>query len=78
MKAVKAVYENGQVQLSEPIANSDPGPIDVLVVFPEAADDPWRDILSETTSRHAFPKFAEGALEEIAQRKTEPLELDRL
>ena len=38
MKAVRAIYQNGRVKLSEKPA--DRGPVEVLVVFPEPSDDP--------------------------------------
>jgi hypothetical protein len=76
MKAVKATYENGQLTLAE--APPDSGPVEVLVVFPEAGDDPWRSILAEETARPAFAKFAAKCLDEIAHGKAERLELDQL
>ncbi len=76
MKAVKATYENGKITLSE--RPPEPGPMEVLVVFPEATDDPWPSILAETTPRPAFVKFAQKCLQEIAQGKAKPLELDQL
>ncbi len=76
MKAVKATYENGQLTLAE--AAPDSGPVEVLVVFPEAGDDPWQGILAEQTPRPAFTKFAEESLDEIAHGKAERLELDQL
>ena len=39
MKAIKAIYENGKVKLSE--KPEEPGPVEVVVVFPEPSDDPW-------------------------------------
>jgi hypothetical protein len=44
MKAVKAMYEDGQVTLAKlPPCG---GPIEVLVVFPEKLNDPWEKILA--------------------------------
>ena len=43
MKAVKAIYENGKIKLSEKPAEK--GPVEVMVVFPET--DPWDAILNE-------------------------------
>lgn len=76
MKAVKATYENGKVTLAERL--SDPGPMEVLVVFPEATDDPWQEILQERKPRPAFAKFAEKCLGEIDKGKAKPLKLDDL
>jgi len=76
MKAVKATYEKGKVTLSE--TPPEPGPMDVLVVFPEATDDPWEGIFAEKTPRPAFAKFAKKSLEKIAKGKARPLELDQL
>ena len=77
MIAVKAVYKDGKLELSEPAPET--GPVEVLVVFPEANhDDPWQAILDDTTPRPAFDKFVEEALKEIAEGKAEPLNLDDL
>jgi hypothetical protein len=76
MKAVKATYLNGKITLSE--TPPETGPVDVLVVFPEAEDDPWQDILAEQTPRPAFAEFAKKCLEKIAKGKASPLELDQL
>lgn len=76
MKAVKATYSNGQITFSE--TPPEAGPVDVLVVFPEATDDPWRGILAEQTPRPAFAEFAKKSLKKIAKGKAKPLELDQL
>src|SRR5947209_8374137 len=46
MKAVKAVYENGQLKLSEPAPED--GPVEVLVVFPKNGDEAWEKITGIT------------------------------
>jgi len=76
MKAAKATYNNGKITLAE--APPEPGPVEVLVVFPEAADDPWHSILAEQTPRPAFAAFAQQCLEDIAKGKAKPLDLDQL
>jgi hypothetical protein len=76
MKAVKATYTNGQITFSE--TPPETGPVDVLVVFPEPADDPWQAILTEQAPRPAFVEFAKECLEKIAKGKAKPLELDQL
>ena len=76
MRAVKGIYKDGKLELSEPAPEK--GPVDVLVVFPEAAIDPWQSILEETTPRPGFAKLMEEVLEEIAQGKAQPLNLDDL
>ena len=78
MKAVPGVYKDGKVTLSEAIPGIDPGPIKVLIVFPEEADDPWQRIINEPAPRPAFLKFAEEVMEEIAQGKTERLDPKKL
>src|SRR6266478_1732284 len=66
MKAVKATYENGRVTLSEsPPAT---GPIEVLVVFPEQADDPWERILADRSPRPEL-SIGSGDFIEIFHRK---------
>jgi hypothetical protein len=76
MKAIKATYKNGRIRLSE--KPPEPGPFEVLVVFPEVADDPWESILNEPTPRPAFVEFANKCLADIAKGKSEPLDLDQL
>ncbi len=76
MKAIQATYKNGQVSFAE--KPPERGPVDVLVVFPEAGDDPWQGILAEQTVRPAFAEFARECLEKIAKGKAKPLEFDQL
>jgi ABC-type taurine transport system ATPase subunit len=76
MKAVKAIYENGRIKLAEkPVAA---GPVEVLVVFPEQADDPWAAIVNDPTPRPALAKWIKEVKREIAQGKAKPLRLDDL
>ena len=75
MKAIRATYSDGRISFSEGISES--GPVEVLVVFPEAADDPWNEILEERTPRPAFADFAAECLKKIAKGKAKPLELDQ-
>jgi hypothetical protein len=72
MKAVKAIYDKGKIELSEPLA--DEGPVEVLVVFPEASGDPWEPILNETALRPSFLKYAEECEELIKQGQAKPLD----
>ncbi len=67
MIAVNATYDAGQIKFAE--TPPELGPVDVLVVFPETADDPWEEILAETTPRPSFTAFAEQCREEIAKRR---------
>jgi hypothetical protein len=76
MKAVKATYASGQITFSE--APPEVGPVEVLVVFPEEADDPWASVLGEQTARPAFAAFAKECLEKIGKGKAKPLDLDQL
>jgi hypothetical protein len=76
MKAVKATYKNGRITLAE--KPTEPGPVEVLVVFPEPADDPWEAILNDPTPRPALIKLANKCLADIANGKSKPLDLDRL
>ena len=80
MKAVKAIYENGKIKLSEKVAEklNKHGPLEVLVVFPEPANDPWEKILSDPTPRPKLNKLVNQVKKEIAQRKAKPLDLDDL
>jgi len=76
VRAVKATYKNGKISFAEQPPS--PGPVEVLVVFPEPADDPWLSILAEETTRPAFAKFANDCLKKIAKGQAKPLELDEL
>ena len=76
VKAVKAIYEKGKIKLAEKPAHD--GPMEVLVVFPETADDPWQAILDDPTPRPALAQWVRDVKKEIAQGKAKPLELDRL
>jgi hypothetical protein len=76
MKAIKGIFKNGQLHLTEPAAEE--GPVEVMVIFPYGGADPWEAILNETAPRAAFAKFMAEALEEIDAGKAEPLDLDVL
>jgi hypothetical protein len=76
MKAIKAIYQNGKVKLSEKPA--EPGPMEVVVVFPEPSDDPWEAILSDPRPRPALARRIQEVRDEIAKGKTKPLDLDAL
>lgn len=78
MKAIPAVFVNGQVTLAEPAPDGNGMPVEVLVIFPDPEVDPWERILNESTMRPSFKKYMEECLEEIAQGKAEPLDLDKL
>ena len=56
----------------------EPGPVEVLVIFPEPADDPWEAILAEKTPRPAFMKLVKKVEKQIAAGKATPLDLDQL
>ncbi len=76
MKALKAVYANGQIKFEElPL---DPGPTEVLVVFPENSDDPWSEILNGSSARPALAQRIIALENEIAQGKASPLDLAQL
>lgn len=76
MKAIKATYEDGKIELSE--LPPETGPMEVLVVFPEATDDPWQQILLDSTPRPALNQWVKEVEEEIAQGKASPLDLGQL
>lgn len=76
MKAVRGTYSKGKIKLAE--RAPDNGPVDVLVVFPETADDPWDAILAETNLRPSFAKFVKKCKADIAAGKAKPLTLDQL
>ena len=76
MKAVKAIYEKGKIRLTE--KPSAQGPMEVLVVFPELADDPWEEILNDPEPRPALAKWVKEVKKEIAQGKAKPMDLSKL
>lgn len=78
MKAIPAIFAGGQVMLTEPAPDVNGVPVEVLVIFPDSEVDPWDRILNEATMRPSFKKFMDECLEEIAQGKAEPLDLDKL
>jgi hypothetical protein len=80
MKAVKAIYEKGKIKLSEKVSEKldAHGPLEVLVVFPEPAQDPWEEILGNPKPRPKLNKLVNQVKKEIAQGKAKPLDLDDL
>jgi hypothetical protein len=76
MKAIKGVYQDGAISLLEEAP--DRGPVEVLIVFPQAEPDPWEKILSEATPRASFAEFAAKVKQEIAEGKAQPLDLSQL
>lgn len=62
MKIPKAKYENGQVRLREPAP--DPGPVDVEVVFLDADDRRWDEIIRDPGPRPALSAEANQVLED--------------
>lgn len=78
MKAIQAIYHNGQIQLSQPGPEPDPEPIHVLVIFPDDGDEKWERIINDPTPRPALDQLVREVEEEIAQGKATPLDLDQL
>ena len=76
MKAIKAKFENGLITLAEPLPES--GPTEVLVVFPEPADDPWQRNLDDPTPRPELDRCVAEVEAEIAAGCAKPLDLSRL
>jgi hypothetical protein len=76
MRAVKAIYENGRITLAEPPPAT--GPTEVLVVFPEPADDPWREILDDSKPRPVLDRWVAEVEAEIASGRAKPLDHSQL
>ncbi len=76
MIAIRGIYENGQIRLEKPI--EDAGPVEVLVVFPDGANDPWTRILEDASPRPRLAEWVKEVEEEIAQGKAVPLDLGQL
>lgn len=66
MKAIKAIVENGQVRLTEPLGEE--GPRDAIVVVMDA--DPWEVIVRDERPRPALRKAREDALAQFDAGKT--------
>ena len=76
MKAIKAVFEDGRLSLSEEAPAK--GPIEVVVVFPNGEEDPWEKILHDKRPRPALDEMIREVERDIAGGKTMPLDLDQL
>ena len=76
MKALKGIYENGHLILSEPAPEA--GPVEVMVVFPDDTDDPWARIEAEPAPRAAFAQLMQECEDQIAQGKPESLDVNQL
>jgi len=77
VKAVRATYENGRVTLAEPPPAST-GPVEVLIVFPEQADDPWQEILGDPSQRPELARWIAEVKEEIKSGRASPLSTESL
>jgi len=76
MKIVKARFENGKVQLTEPPPES--GPVDVEVVFLDEDDRRWDEIINDDTLRPDLSKEADQVLSDHRAGKTKPLNPESL
>jgi len=76
MKVLKGKYENGQVSLME--LAPEPGPVDVEVVFLDADDRRWDEIIRDPKPRPALSAEATQVLEDFRAGKTAPLDPDKL
>jgi len=61
MKAVKGIYENGSVKLAESLSIE--GPLDVLVVFGDEADDGSQAGFSDEKKREILEYFKRRRME---------------
>ena len=76
MKVLKGKYENGHVPLTEPAP--EPGPVDVEVVFLDADDRRWDEIIREPRLRPALYTEADKVLEDYHAGKNSTPGPDRL
>jgi hypothetical protein len=77
LKAIKGTYKDGRVELSEPVPDGE-GPVEVLVVFPDVASDPWQSILEDSRPRPIMEQWMNEVEKEIAEGKAEPLDPNKL
>jgi hypothetical protein len=76
MKILKAKYQNGQVSLAEPAPEA--GPVDVEVVFLDADDRRWDEIIRGSATRPALSAEADQVLEDYRAGKTSTLDPRKL
>jgi hypothetical protein len=76
MKILKGRYQNGQVKLAEPAPEQ--GPVDVEVVFLDADDRRWDEIIRDPRSRPALSAAGDEVLADHRAGKTTPLDPDKL
>ncbi|HUT04170.1 MAG TPA: hypothetical protein VM163_09805 [bacterium] len=61
MKAVKGVYENGKVELSDIWGLQ--GPVDILVIFPDETGESSQTVLSEEKKKEILEYFKRRRME---------------
>ena len=76
MKILKGKYQNGQVKLAEPAP--EPGPVDVEVVFLDADDRRWDEIIRDPHPRPALSAVADEVLADHRASKITPLDPNSL
>ena len=74
MKALKAVIDEGQIVLDEPLDIT--GRHDAIVVVLDV--DPWDAILQDPRPRPELDRLAEEAHQEYLQGKTTPIDPDTM
>ncbi len=74
MKAIKAIVEDGNVLLNEPLGAK--GRFDAIVVVLDP--DPWADLINDPRPRPELVKAGQEALKEFEEGKTTLLDPDRM
>ena len=78
MIAVRALYENGQVTLLDPVDANGDGPLEGVLVLPVPEVDHWDRIINDPTPRPALMQEGDEILAELRAGMTEPLDPDDL
>jgi hypothetical protein len=74
MIAIRALYENGQVTLLDPVDSNGDGPLEGLLVLPRPEADPWDRIINDPTPRPALTREGDEVLAEHRAGRTGPME----
>ncbi len=74
MQALKAVIENGNVTLDEPLESK--GRFEAVLVILDV--DPWDALIHDPRPRPGLVKAGQEAIKEFEEGKTTPLDPDKM
>jgi len=70
MKSIRAIFENGQVRLLEPVDVA--GPVEGVLVLPDP--DPWDELIRDPSPRPGLAKEADEVLQRHHGGQSKPLD----